>query len=169
MSNLVPKLNIYLSIFEFLLFFLSLIVTQNPLHTENLPPWNHGTMVRSNIWFDTLQKTLKNSDSSFVNPMLTSFHSIVEDADGLEICKSGRHSAAPTDEFQSTTEKTSLESFDSINDDDPPFYENFPASKRMGIQRSKSMQFLQGNKTDIMPFNLKISSPKYGYYYFFCV
>ena len=118
-------------------------------------------MVRSNIWFDTLQKTLKNSDSSFVNPMLTSFHSIVEDADGLEICKSGRHSAAPTDEFQSTTEKTSLESFDSINDDDPPFYENFPASKRMGIQRSKSMQFLQGNKTDIiMLFSLKISSPQ---------
>jgi len=108
-------------------------VTQNPLHIDN-PPWNHGTMVRSNIWFDTLQKSLKNG-SSFDNPMLTSFHSIVEEA---EVCRSGRQSA--TDEFQSATEKTSLESFDSINDDDPP-YENFPSSKRLGLQRSKSMQF----------------------------
>ena len=47
--------------------------------------------------------------------------------------------------FQSATEKTSLESFDSINDDDPP-YENFPSNKILGLQRSKSMQFPHGKK-----------------------
>ena len=45
--------------------------------------------------------------------------------------------------FQSATEKASLESFDSINDDDPP-YENFPSNKKLGLQRSKSMQFPHG-------------------------
>ena len=45
--------------------------------------------------------------------------------------------------FQSATEKTSLESFDSINDEDPP-YKNFLSNKKLGLQRSKSMQFPHG-------------------------
>lgn len=115
-----PHSEIYLQVNLFLnytLYYLAYFTAENP--------WNHGTMIRSNVWFDTLQKSLKSE--SFVNPMLTSFHSIVEDSaeDGFA---------------GSNTEKTSLDSFDSINDEDPP-YENYPRSKRDAVlvQRSKSL------------------------------
>lgn len=118
-------------------------IKQNPLLLNSLSnkddidnPWkDQGTMIRSNIWFDTLQKSLKNSES-FVNPMLTSFHSIVEDVDEEET------------KSKSATDKTSLAS--SSDDaattmlDEEPNYENHPRSKRDAailttVQRSKSM------------------------------
>lgn len=114
-------------------------VKQNPLllskdlDSASNNPWDQGTMIRSNIWFDTLQKSLKSSQQQpFVNPMLTSFHSIVEDLEVEEDSKS-----------KSATDKTSLASDSTLDELEEPNYENYPRSKRdaaiLTVQRSKSM------------------------------
>ncbi len=115
--------------------------TQNPLMTSseilNSPeqrPWSNGTMVRSNIWFDTLNKS---GFQHSKDPMLTSFHSIIEEEEGDD-----KNKSFDTAEFASNTEKTSLDEDTSVttsNTED--LYENYPRSKRDSalIQRSKSV------------------------------
>ena len=60
--------------------------TENPLAISGPSnPWttneklNSATMVRSNVWFDSLHRSIQRHHDSFINPMIASFPTVDEE------------------------------------------------------------------------------------------
>ena len=69
--------------------------TENPLAISGPSnPWttneklNSATMVRSNVWFDSLHRSIQRHHDSFINPMIASFPTVdEEDEEDIKVIK----------------------------------------------------------------------------------